>query len=37
MRSARPGEITRKIQETYFATVHGEEDRYKDWLEYANG
>jgi branched-chain amino acid aminotransferase len=31
-----PGEITRKIQETYFATVHGEEDRYKDWLEYTN-
>ncbi len=31
-----PGEITRKIQEIYFATVHGEEDRYKDWLEYAN-
>ena len=32
-----PGEITRKIQEIYFATVHGEEDRYKDWLEYTNG
>lgn len=32
-----PGEITRKIQEIYFATVKGEEDRYKDWLEYANG
>jgi branched-chain amino acid aminotransferase len=31
-----PGEITRKIQEIYFATVHGDEDRYKDWLEYAN-
>jgi branched-chain amino acid aminotransferase len=31
-----PGEITRKIQEIYFATVKGEEDRYKDWLEYAN-
>jgi branched-chain amino acid aminotransferase len=31
-----PGEITRKIQETYFAAVKGEEDRYKDWLEYAN-
>ena len=30
-----PGEITRKIQEIYFATVHGEEDRYKDWLEYV--
>lgn len=32
-----PGEITRKIQATYFATVNGEEDRYKDWLEYADG
>ncbi|MGZ8753317.1 MAG: branched-chain amino acid transaminase, partial [Acidimicrobiia bacterium] len=32
-----PGEITRQIQEIYFATVHGEEDRYKDWLEYPNG
>jgi len=31
-----PGEITRKIQETYFAVVHGEEDRYKDWLDYVN-
>jgi branched-chain amino acid aminotransferase len=32
-----PGEITRKIQETYFAVVHGKEDRYKDWLEYVDG
>ena len=31
-----PGEITRRIQETYFAVVHGEEDRYKDWLDYVN-
>ncbi len=30
-----PGEITRKIQETYFAAVHGEVDAYKSWLEYA--
>jgi branched-chain amino acid aminotransferase len=30
-----PGEITRKIQETYFATVHGEVEKYTDWLEYA--
>jgi branched-chain amino acid aminotransferase len=30
-----PGEITRKIQETYFATVHGEVEKYADWLEYA--
>jgi branched-chain amino acid aminotransferase len=30
------GPITRKIQETYFATVRGEVDRYKDWLEHVN-
>ena len=30
-----PGEITRKIQEVYFATVHGEVPQYKEWLEYA--
>jgi branched-chain amino acid aminotransferase len=30
-----PGEMTRKIQETYFAAVHGEVEKYKDWLEYA--
>ncbi len=32
-----PGEMTRKIQETYFATVHGEVEKYADWLEHANG
>jgi branched-chain amino acid aminotransferase len=31
-----PGPITRKIQEMYFATLRGEVDRYKDWLEYAH-
>jgi len=31
-----PGPITRKIQETYFATVVGEVDRYKDWLEHVS-
>jgi branched-chain amino acid aminotransferase len=30
-----PGAITRSIQETYFATVRGEVDRYKDWLDYV--
>jgi branched-chain amino acid aminotransferase len=30
-----PGEITRKIQETYFGIVHGEVPQYKEWLEYA--
>lgn len=32
-----PGAVTRRIQEIYKATVRGEEDRYKDWLEYVNG
>ncbi|MBM3671950.1 MAG: branched-chain amino acid transaminase [Actinobacteria bacterium] len=32
-----PGEMTRKIQETYFATVHGEVEKYADWLEHARG
>jgi branched-chain amino acid aminotransferase len=31
-----PGPITRSIQETYFATVRGKVDRYKDWLEHVN-
>jgi branched-chain amino acid aminotransferase len=31
-----PGEITRKIQETYFAAVHGQVEEYADWLEPAN-
>ena len=30
-----PGRITREIQETYFATVRGEVDRYKDWCEHV--
>jgi branched-chain amino acid aminotransferase len=32
-----PGEITRKVQETYFAAVHGEVEKYADWLEHAHG
>jgi branched-chain amino acid aminotransferase len=32
-----PGEITRKIQETYFAAVHGQVDKYADWLEHVDG
>jgi len=31
-----PGPITRAIQDTYFATVRGEVDRYKNWLEHVN-
>src|SRR5688572_11477706 len=30
-----PGEMTRKLQETYFAVIHGEVEKYADWLEYA--
>jgi branched-chain amino acid aminotransferase len=30
-----PGPITRKIQETFFATVHGAVDQYKGWLDYV--
>jgi len=32
-----PGPITKAVQDTYFATVRGEVDRYKDWLDYVNG
>ena len=31
-----PGAITRSIQEVFFATVRGEVDQYKDWLELVN-
>ncbi|MDQ1374126.1 MAG: branched-chain amino acid aminotransferase [Actinomycetota bacterium] len=31
-----PGPITRKLQETYFATVRGQVDQYKDWLEHVS-
>ncbi|HVF14151.1 MAG TPA: branched-chain amino acid transaminase [Acidimicrobiales bacterium] len=31
-----PGPITRSIQDTYFAAVRGEVDRYKNWLEHVN-
>ena len=31
-----PGEMTRKIQETYFSIVHGEVEKYQDWLEYPS-
>jgi branched-chain amino acid aminotransferase len=30
-----PGPVTRKIQETFFAAVKGEVDRYKDWNEHV--
>jgi branched-chain amino acid aminotransferase len=31
-----PGPVTRRVQEMYFATVRGQIDRYKDWLELVN-
>jgi branched-chain amino acid aminotransferase len=31
-----PGPITRQVQQTYFAAVRGEDDRYKDWLTHVN-
>jgi branched-chain amino acid aminotransferase len=30
-----PGPIGKQLQSTYFATVKGEVDRYKDWLDYV--
>jgi len=34
--SGKPGPITQEIQQTYFATVRGEVDRYKDWLDHVD-
>ena len=31
----KPGPITKKLQQTFFATVRGEVDQYKDWLDYV--
>ncbi|MGH9178124.1 MAG: branched-chain amino acid transaminase [Acidimicrobiales bacterium] len=31
-----PGPVTRRIQEVFFATIKGEVDRYKDWLEHVD-
>jgi len=31
----RPGPVTREIQAIYHATVRGEVDRYKEWLDYV--
>lgn len=30
---AKPGPITRELQAAYFATVRGENERYKDWVD----
>lgn len=32
--SGRPGPITMKLQDTFFAIVQGKDKRYKDWLTY---
>ena len=32
----RPGPVTKHIQDTYFATVRGEVDQYKDWLDHVD-
>ena len=34
--TGKPGPITTEIQQTYFATVRGEVDRYKDWLDHVD-
>jgi branched-chain amino acid aminotransferase len=31
-----PGPVTRSIQDVFFATVRGEVDQYKDWLEHVS-
>ena len=32
----KPGPITVEVQQTYFAAVRGEVDRYKDWLDHVD-
>ncbi|MGH9090941.1 MAG: branched-chain amino acid transaminase [Acidimicrobiales bacterium] len=34
--SGRPGPVTSELQQAYFATVRGEVDRYKDWLDHVD-
>ncbi|HAM01818.1 MAG TPA: branched chain amino acid aminotransferase [Acidimicrobiaceae bacterium] len=34
--TGRPGPVTTKVQETYFAAVRGQVDKYKDWLEHVS-
>ncbi|MGH9045932.1 MAG: branched-chain amino acid transaminase [Acidimicrobiales bacterium] len=33
--NGRPGPITKEIQQTYFAAVRGEVDRYDNWLDHV--
>jgi branched-chain amino acid aminotransferase len=32
--SGRPGAVTHRLQELFFAVVRGKEERYRDWLAY---
>ncbi len=32
----RPGKLTTTLQQAYYAVVRGEDDRFKDWLEYLD-
>jgi branched-chain amino acid aminotransferase len=34
--TGKPGPITTEVQQTYFATVRGKVDRYKDWLNHVD-
>ena len=34
--TGRPGRITKELQQTYFATVRGEVDQYKEWLDHVD-
>ena len=33
--NGKPGPITQQLQQLYFATVRGEVDQYKEWLDYV--
>ena len=34
--SGRPGPVTKKLQDAFFAIVHGKDSRYKEWLTAVN-
>ena len=34
--TGKPGPVTQAVQQTYFATVRGEVDRYKEWLDHVD-
>ncbi len=33
--TGKPGDMTKQLQSSFFAIVHGEEKRYEGWLEYV--